>query len=164
MYRSILFLLFLGCVCSTNTQAQEIRVQGNMLILGYIDDPFLGAGVGIEAGLGEHFTLNADGNWGSHERGSSLELRPAVNYYFGMDHKGFFVGAAFKYISLNEKDDAADSWEDNLYSIGFNLGFKALMSEGWTLGFTASPHKTVGGHTEGDVAGISAQLALGYRL
>jgi hypothetical protein len=164
MKKSILVLLLLGGMYSGSLVAQEVRVQGNMLILGYIDDPFVGAGAGIEAGLGEHFTLNFDANWGSHEDGSSLELRPAVNYYFGKELKGLFVGGAFKYINLSEKGEQADSWEDNLYSIGFNLGFKALVGEDWTLAFTASPHKTVGGHTEGDVAGISAQVALGYRF
>jgi hypothetical protein len=164
MYRSIFLLLFMICLFTHNTHAQEIRVQGNMLILGYIDDPFVGGGIGFEAGVGEHFSLNADANWGSHERGTSLELRSSVNYYFGMEQKGLFVGAAFKYISLSEKNDAVDDWEDNLYSIGFNLGLKAVMSENWSFAFTASPHKTVGGRTEGDVAGISAQLALGYRF
>lgn len=163
MKKSILTMLLFGGLCTSSLLAQEVRVQGNMLILGYIENPFIGAGAGIEAGLGEHFTLNLDANWGSQEEGSSLELRPAVNYYFGMEHKGLFVGAAFKYINLNESEDA-DQWEDNLYSIGFNLGFKALLSEDWTLAFIASPHKTVGGQREGDVAGISAQVALGYRF
>jgi Protein of unknown function (DUF3575) len=164
MKKPVLTLMVLGVLFTGRLIGQELRVQGNMLILGYIDDPFVGAGAGIEAGLGEHFTLNFDANWGSHEGGSSLELRPAVNYYFGREQKGLFVGGAFKYISLSEQEENADSWEDNLYSIGFNLGFKALLSEVWTLAFTASPHKTVGGHTEGDVAGISGQLALGYRF
>jgi len=164
MKKSILTLLLFGGLCTGSLLAQEVRVQGNMLILGYIETPFIGAGAGIEAGLGEHFTLNLDANWGSQEEGSSLELRPAVNYYFGTERKGLFVGAAFKYINLNESGENSDRWEDNLYSIGFNLGFKALLSEDWTLAFTASPHKTVGGQREGDVAGISAQVALGYRF
>ena len=164
MKKFIFTFLLLGGVYSGSLLAQEVRVQGNMLILGYIENPFLGAGAGIEAGMGNHFTLNVDANWGTQEDGTSLELRPAVNYYFGQEHKGLFVGAAFKYINLKESEESNDVWEDNLYSIGFNLGFKALLSEDWTLAFTASPHKTVGGQTEGDVAGISAQLALGYRF
>lgn len=164
MKKSILFFLFFGIFATGKLVAQEIRVQGNMLILGYINDPFFGAGVGFEAGLGEHFTLNIDGNWGSNVSGKSMELRPAVNYYFSAMQKGIFVGAAFKYIRLTEEDEQLDSWEDNLYSIGFNLGFKALIEENWTITFVASPHKTVGGHSEGDVAGISTQLALGYRF
>ena len=164
MKKSLLTFILLGGLYSGSLFAQEIRVQGNMLILGYINGPFVGAGAGIEAGLGDHFTLNFDANWGSQEDGTSLELRPAVNYYFGQEHNGFFVGAAFKYINLKESEESNDDWENNLYSIGFNLGFKALLSEDWTLAFTASPHKTVGGQTEGDVAGISAQLGLGYRF
>lgn len=164
MYRSLLILLFTSCLCTAGSYAQEIRVQGNMLILGYIDDPFVGAGVGIEAGIGERFTLAADGNWGSHERGSSLELRPAVNYYLNPEKQGIFVGAAFKYISLAEKKNVESGWENHLYSIGFNLGFKAVVNEHLTLTFTASPHKTIGGRREGDVAGISTQLAVGYRM
>lgn len=164
MKKSILTLVLFGGLFTGSILAQEIRVQGNMLILGYIENPFIGAGAGIEAGLGEHFTLNLDANWGSQEEGSSLELRPAVNYYFGMEKKGLFVGAAFKYINLSESEENADRWEDNLYTLGFNLGFKALLSEKFTLAFTASPHVGVGGQQEGDVAGISAQVALGYRF
>jgi len=92
MKKSILTLLLFGGMYSASLLAQEVRLQGNMLILGYINDPFIGAGAGIEAGMGEHFTLNFDANWGSHENGSSLELRPAVNYYFGMEQKGLFIG------------------------------------------------------------------------
>lgn len=164
MKLAIVILFLLGGFVSPTLSAQEVRVQGNMLILGYINDPFVGAGVGFETGLGQHFTLNMDVNLGSHEDGSSLELRPAVNYYVGQEQKGIFGGVAFKYISLNEKDEDVNNWEDHLYSIGINLGFKAVMQENWTLTFIASPHKTVGGHTEGDVAGISAQLAVGYRF
>ncbi|MBK9106013.1 MAG: DUF3575 domain-containing protein [Saprospiraceae bacterium] len=164
MKKSLLTFILLGGLYSGSLFAQEIRVQGNMLIVGYIESPFVGAGAGIEANMGDHFSLNVDANWGSQEEGSSLELRPAVNYYFGADHKGLFLGAAFKYINLNEKEEGVDLWEDNLYTLGFNLGFKALLSEKLTLGFTASPHVAVGGQQEGDVAGISAQLGLGYRF
>ncbi len=157
-------MLLFGGLYTGSIMTQEIRVQGNMLILGYINDPFIGAVAGIEAGMGEHFTLNFDANWGSHENGSSLELRPAVNYYFGMEQKGLFVGAAFKYINLKESFETTVDWENNLYTLGFNLGFKALLSDALTLGFVASPHVSLGGTKEGDVAGMSAQLALGYRF
>lgn len=157
-------MLLFGGLYTGSIMTQEIRVQGNMLILGYINDPFIGAVAGIEAGMGEHFTLNFDANWGSHENGSSLELRPAVNYYFGMEQKGLFVGAAFKYINLKESFETTVDWENNLYTLGFNLGFKALLSDALTLGFVASPHVSLSGTKEGDVAGMSAQLALGYRF
>jgi hypothetical protein len=65
---------------------------------------------------------------------------------------------------LTESDEDTNRWDDSLYSIGFNLGFKAILSDKMTLAFVTSPHKTVGGSQESDVAGISAQLALGYRF
>jgi uncharacterized protein DUF3575 len=164
MKKPILLMLLLGGLYSSTLFAQEVRVQGNMLILGYIDDPFIGAGAGIEAGLGEHFSLNFDANWGTQERGSTWEFRPAVNYYFGKELCGLFVGGTLKYISLNESDEANGRWDDSLYAIGFNVGFKAKISEKMTMTFVASPHKTVGGDTEADVAGISAQFAIGYRF
>jgi len=164
MKKEFLMLLLFGLFYPGWLSAQEIRVQGNMLILGYIEDPFMGAGAGIEASLGEHFTLNFDVNWGSQETGDTWEFRPAVNYYIGKEKRGLFVGPALKYISLAEKDEDQGRWDDSLYAFGFNLGFKALLSETITMAFVASPHKTVGGETEADVAGISAQLALGYRF
>jgi len=162
--KKLIFTILLAVgMYSGSLFAQEVRVQGTMMILGYIDGAFLGVGAGIESPLGTHFSLNFDVNWASQEVGSTLELRPAVNYYFGKAQHGLFVGAAAKYISLNESDDQ-QRYDDDLYSIGFNLGFKALLSEAWTLSFVASPHKTVGGTTESDVAGISAQMAVGYRF
>ena len=164
MKRTWFCLLFFVALYSGSSLAQEVRVGANMLILGYINDPYIGAGAGIEANLGEHFTLAMDANWGSQENGTSWEFRPAVNYYFGVDHSGFFVGAALKYITLSEAEESNVDWEDDIYTLGFNVGVKALLSEKITLGLTASPHVAVGGKQEGDVAGISAQLGLGYRF
>jgi len=163
MKKSITILFLLAGMYSGSIMAQEVRVQGTMMILGYIDGAFLGAGAGIEAPLGTHFSLNFDVNWASQEVGTTLELRPSVNYYFGKEQRGLFVGAAAKYISLKEADHQ-ERWDDDLYSIGFNLGFKALLSDAVSLTFVASPHKTVGGTTESDVAGISAQFAVGYKF
>jgi len=164
MKRTWFCLMLFGGLFSGSLQAQELRLGANMLILGYVDDPFMGVGAGIEAGMGEHFTLNADVNWGTQARGTTWEFRPAVNYYFGKELCGLFVGGTLKYISLNESDEDTGRWDDSLYAIGFNVGFKAKISEKMTLTFVASPHKTVGGDTEADVAGISAQFAIGYRF
>jgi hypothetical protein len=46
-------------------------VQGEIIILGYIGQPFIGAGAGIEAPMGDHFSLNFDVNWGSQEDGTA---------------------------------------------------------------------------------------------
>ena len=163
MKKAIFTILLVAGMYSDSLFAQEVRVQGTMMILGYIDGAFLGAGAGIEAPLGTHFSLNLDVNWAGREEGSTIEIRPAVNYYFTKEQRGLFVGAAAKYISLKEADNQ-ERWDDDLYSIGFNLGFKALLSDAVTMTFVASPHKTVGGTTESDVAGISAQIAVGYRF
>ena len=164
MKRTWFCLMLFVALYSGTSLAQEVRLGANMLILGYIEGPFIGAGAGIEANMGEHFTLAMDANWGSKEDGTSWEFRPAVNYYFGGNHCGFFIGAALKYIALSEAEEALVDWENNLYTLGFNVGVKALLSEKITLGLTASPHVAVGGKKEGDVAGISAQLGLGYRF
>lgn len=164
MKKTILTLLLLGGLYSSSIIAQEVRVQGNMLILGEINNPFIGAGAGIEAGMGQHFTLNFDINWGTQDRGTTWEFRPSVNYYIGKEQRGLFFGPAFKYIRLTESEADTNRWDDSLYSIGFNLGFKALLSDKMTFAFITSPHKTVGGREESDVAGISAQMALGYRF
>jgi len=164
MKKAILPILLFTSLYATNLKAQEVRVQGEMIILGYIGQPFVGAGAGIEAPMGDHFSLNFDVNWGSQEDGTAWEFRPAVNYYLGHEQKGVFVGAALKYIKLQERDESSASWENNLYTVGFNLGVKALLSESISFGFTASPHFAMGGQTEANVAGITAQLALGYRF
>lgn len=159
--------LTLLCICGLGygkVIGQELRLQGQMLILGYVNNPFIGAGIGVEAGLGQHMTLNMDANWGSQKDGTAWEFRPAVNYYFNTDKKGFFLGLNGKYINLKEDEATINDWENNLYAIGFNLGVKAMMSEALALVWTVSPHKTFGGSSEGDVAGISTQLGLGFRF
>ena len=164
MKKAILPILLLTSFYATKLKAQEVRVQGEMIILGYIGQPFIGVGAGIEAPFGQHFSLNFDANWGSQEDGIAWEFRPAVNYYISKEQKGVFVGPALKYIKLKEREESAENWENNLYTIGFNLGVKALLSESMSFSFTASPHFAAGGQQEANVAGITAQLALGYRF
>lgn len=164
MKKSILTLLLFGSVYAASTFGQEVRLNGGLLVLGYIENPLVGAGVGIESSIGTHFTLNLDANWGKQNGSRSLEFRPALHYYPGKEQKGFFVGPALKYINLKESDEAVGEYDDNLYALGFNLGVKSFLSDRWTLSFLASPHVTVGGSQESDVAGISAQLALGYKF
>ena len=164
MKKSILSLLFFGCLFCSSSQAQEVRLNGGILILGYVDNPFVGFGAGFESSLGTHFTFNMDVNYGAQDGGHALSFRPAVHYYIGQQHKGFFIGPALKYINAKEPDESIGTYDDNLYALGFNLGVKALLSDQWTLSFLASPHVTVGGSGESDVAGMGAQLSLGYRF
>lgn len=164
MKKAILILCCIAGCLANRIHAQEARLQAQMLILGYVNDPFIGAGAGLEAGLGEHTTLNIDANWGSQKNGTAWEFRPGVNYYFNTEKKGFFVGLNGKYIHLKEDEDSTVDWENNLYAIGINLGAKAMLSESLAMVLTINPHKTVGGTKEGDVAGISTQLGLGYRF
>ena len=164
MKKCFLILCCLIGLSTTAITAEEVRVQAQMLILGYVNNPFIGVGAGLEAGLGQHMTLNVDANWGTQKDGTAWEFRPGVNYYFSTDKKGFFLGLNGKYISLKEDEDTINDWENNLYAIGINLGAKAMLSESLALVLTINPHKTIGGTTEGDVAGISTQLGLGYRF
>ncbi len=164
MKKSIWTLIMFGCLFFGTSHAQEVRVNGSMLILGYFNDPFIGIGAGIESSIGTHFTLNMDVNWGTQKGGSALALRPALHYYPGKQQKGFFVGPALKYIHAKEPDESVGTYADNLYALAFNLGIKSYVGDQWTLSFLASPHVTVGGSGESDVAGIGAQISLGYRF
>lgn len=164
MKKSIWILLFFGFLFSGNAYSQEVRVNGSLLILGYVNDPFAGFGVGVESSVGTHFTFNMDVNWGAQNGGTALSFRPALHYYTGKDHKGFFIGPALKYINAKEPDESQGTYADNLYALAFNLGVKSNLSERITLGFLASPHLTVGGSGESNVAGIGAQLSLGYKF
>lgn len=157
--------VFFGLLMAGLGQAQEIRLQGNLMVLGYIENPFMGFGVAYENGLGQHFAVGLDVNAGWQEEATAIDFRPAVRYYFGQEHFGFFGGVAFKYISLNEKAEDADQWADNLFAPGFELGVKARMSQSGVFGLTVNPHLTVGGgDPESNVAGMSAQVFFGYRF
>ncbi len=156
----ILAILFVG----GRTNAQEVRLQGNLMVLGEIENPFLGFGVGYENGLGKHFAVGLDVNVGWQEEANAIDFRPAVRYYFGLEQFGLFAGVSFKYISLNEKDEELGQWEDNLFAPGLDIGVKARVGESGTFGILLNPHKTVGGSGEADVAGMSAQVFFGYRL
>jgi hypothetical protein len=158
---AVLFaILFVG----GRINAQEVRLQGNLMVLGYIENPFVGFGVGYENGLGKHFSVGLDVNVGWQEEANAIDFRPAVRYYFGQEHFGFFGGVSFKYISLNEKNEEQGQWEDNLFAPGLDLGVKARVGDFGTFGILLNPHKTVGGSTEADVAGMSANVFFGYRF
>ena len=141
---------------------QELRVQGNFLVLGYINDPFIGFGVGLENPMGKHFSLNLDANYGKQDRGRTLEFRSAVHYYVGRNQTGFYIGPALKYINLKEENELIDRYDDHLYAPGFDIGVKTDFLGFSSLGLNLNPHLTVGGDGESAVAGMSAQVALGF--
>ena len=165
MIKSFLVFLLFAFVNSGSLIGQEVRLNTNMLILGYIESPFLGVGAGLEAGVGKHFSLSFDFNWGKQHNGTAMEYRPSVNYYIKTDQLGFFAGAAMNFIDLTESDETNGGFPGTkFYSLGINLGYKILISDKWTFGFVACPQYTppvIG--PEGSL-GISAQLGLGYRL
>ena len=132
-----------------------------MLVLGFIESPFMGIGAGMEMGLGAHISLSFDVNWSANKEGSVTEFRPSVNYYFKTLQSGFFLGPAFKLFIL---DDDNEMWEHKFYNIGLNIGYKVMLQEDWTLGLTACPHFGFGPTGSSRTPGISAQLGLGYRF
>ena len=160
-------VLFTLLVLAGRIHAQEVRLQGNLLVLGSIEDPFVGFGVGYENGLGKHFSVGLDVNVGWQEEANALDFRPAVRYYFGQEHFGLFGGVSFKYISLNEKNEEPGQWADNLFAPGLDIGVKARAGDWGAFGVLFNPHVTVGGSEgspEGNVAGMSANVFFGYRF
>ncbi len=161
MKKSILtFMFFAGF--SSLMIGQEIRIQGSFLILGTINDPFLGVGIGLENPMGKHFSLNLDGNYGTQERGTTLEFRTAVRYFPGKNQIGFYIGPVLKYINLKEKNEIFNRYDNHLYAPGFDIGVKTDFLGFSSLGINLNPHLTVGGDGESAVAGMSAQVALGF--
>ncbi len=165
MIKSLLAFLLFVLANSSSLFGQEVRLNMNMLVLGYIESPFLGVGAGLEAGVGKHFSLNFDFNWGKQPDGTALEYRPSVNYYGKTDQLGFFAGAAINFIDLTESDETNGGFPGTkFYSLGINMGYKILISKNWTIGFTACPQYTspvIG--PEGSI-GLSTQVALGYKF
>jgi hypothetical protein len=165
MIKSLLAFLLFAFANSGYLFGQEVRLNTNMLVLGYIESPFLGVGAGVEAGVGKHFSLSFDFNWGKQHDGTALEYRPSVNYYIKTDQLGFFAGAAINFINLTESDESNGGFPGTkFYSLGINMGYKVLISDHWTIGFTAYPQYTpMVIRPEGSL-GISAQIGVGYRL
>lgn len=165
LFSSMSFLLvFIACITPNETiSGQELRLLAGVQVLGEINGGFSGMGVGFENPLGRHFALNADLNVGSQSRGTTIAFKPAVLYYFSAQQKGFFIGPSAKFISLKEKNEN-DRYDDNLYALGFSLGFKSNITERSKFLININPHKTVGGSNEADVAGISVQVGYAYRL
>ena len=165
MIKSFLVFLLFAFVNSGSLIGQEVRLNTNMLILGYIESPFLGVGAGLEAGVGKHFSLSFDFNWGKQHNGTAMEYRPSVNYYFKTDQLGFFAGAAINFINLAESDESNGGFPGTkFYSLGINMGYKFLISDHWTIGFTAYPQYTPPVIRPEGSLGISAQIGVGYRL
>lgn len=161
----LFIILLLVGLYSTSIRAQEVRVQANTLILGCIDNPFFGVGAGVETGIGDHFGVSFDFNWGVQKDGTSVELRPSVNYYFEMDQLGFFVGGVLNMIILTKDDKNIPSdWASKFYTLGLNLGYKKLLSEKWTLGITIIPQYNPSEWCPGGSLGFSSQVALGHRF
>ncbi|MBK7883138.1 MAG: DUF3575 domain-containing protein [Chitinophagaceae bacterium] len=128
---------------SKNTNAQELRLYGGVQVYGSVNGAFTGPGIGFENSIARHFTLNADLNAGFSSTGSAIEFKPAVQYYFKPQNRGFYIGPSFKYIRLNEKGNN-EEYVDDLYSIGFNVGIKTEFKSKYVFLFNASPHATIG--------------------
>ena len=142
---------------------QELHLSGGVQFYGEINGGFSGFGLGLENEISRHFSLSGDVNVGYNKIGRAVELRPSVHYYFNQDQKGFYIGPSLKYIILKEVWDL-DLYDDQLYAVGFSLGIKTEINEHLIFSLNLSPHKTIGGLNEADVAGISGQLNIGYRL
>lgn len=165
MIKSFIVFLFFGLVSVASLFGQEVRLNTNMLALGYVESPFLGLGAGIETGVGEHFSLSFDFNLGKQNDGTALEYRPSVNYYIKTDQLGFFAGAAINFIDLTESDETNGGFPGTkFYSLGINMGYKSLISDNWTIGFTACPQYTSPVIGPKGSLGMSAQLGVGYRF
>ncbi|WP_430408257.1 hypothetical protein [Kordia sp.] len=167
--KTLTSLLFATCfLIFTNTiHSQEIRILGGAQVYGGLTGAFIGPGVGIEGNLGKHFTINTDFNFGFQEKGSAIEFKPAVHFYFSKENRGFFLGPSFKYVSINEKNDL-DIYADDVYSAGFSLGVKSLFKGNIYYFIQANPHYSIGSSNGqgalGSVAGISVNFGLSYKL
>ncbi|MFK7747980.1 MAG: DUF3575 domain-containing protein [Kordia sp.] len=156
------------CLIFTNTiHSQEIRLLGGVQVYGGLTGAFIGPGVGIEGNIGKHFTINTDFNFGFQEKGSAIEFKPAVHFYFSKENKGFFIGPSFKYVAINEKNDL-DVYSDDVYSAGFSLGLKSVFKDRIYYFIQANPHYSLGSSNGpgelGSVAGISVNVGLSYKL
>ena len=157
----ILSVLLIGP--NSQSFAQELRTFGAVQILGEINGGFPGAGIGFEVPFGKQFSMVADIGAGTQSLGSTIAFKPAIHYYLKKDQEGFFFGPSFKYITLDEKGEN-DIYTDNLFSLGFTFGAKTQLKSGPLLFMQLNPHKTFGGLNEADVAGISAQLGMSFKL
>ena len=168
-FKTVTSLLFATCflIFTNSVHSQEIRLLGGVQVYGGLTGAFIGPGVGIEGNLGEHFTINTDFNFGFQEKGSAIEFKPAVHFYFSKENKGFFIGPSFKYVAINEKNDL-DIYDDNVYTAGFSLGLKSVFKDNIFYFIQASPHYAIGSSSGsgklGGVAGISVNFGLSYKL
>lgn len=155
--------LMLIFISTEHLRAQELRISAGTQILGEINGAFTGFGIGFENRITDHFSLAGDLNLGLQKRGSAYEIRPAIHYFINRVQKGFYIGPSGKYIILKEKLDF-NRFDDRLYAFGFSLGWKGVVNDHLLYNLNLSPHKTFGGRNESDVAGMSAQISIGYRF
>ncbi len=159
----VIALFFMLFITPNRSIAQEFRAFSALQFLGEINGGFSGAGLGFESAVGRHLSLAADLALGFQSVGSTVTIQPAVLFYPKEDQRGVFFGPSFKYILLDEKGENA-RYADKLYALGFSVGVKTKIRNGPMLFLMVNPHKTVGGPNESDVAGISGQLGLSFKL
>jgi hypothetical protein len=150
-------ILFCAIVFSGMTlRAQEIRVQGHMQALGYINGAFGGYGAGLESPIGKKFSLNFDVNWGKNEAIKSTEFKPSVRYYFGKNQIGFYAGPSLKYIKLKSTGQKRDPQ----YTYGLDIGAKTWLFGPLNFGVNLSPHIAF----EDNGSGVSGQVSIGLEF
>ncbi len=154
---------FLIVFSINQASSQELKIHLGTQIYGMIDGGFNGGGIGFESPLTQKSTFDFDFTIGTQSRGTAYSFKPSYLFYLSENQKGFFIGPSLKYISLKEKE-GRNSFDDSLYALGFSLGFKFDFLNDFDLLFKLNPHLTVGGQGEGNVAGISGQFGLSYRI
>ncbi len=160
----LLSMIVIFVMASQNSlQGQELRGSATVLITAS-GESLPGFGIGVEAPFGKHFSTSIDGSMGFHRLGSTIMLKPSLNFYFSKKQKGIFIGPALNYIALKNKNDGEEKADHgSMFGLGFNFGGKGNLSEKMTLHVVFTPQASVGPFNG---VGLSAnlQVGVGFKL
>ena len=151
---------------SQSLAAQDISLSAgmNVSVMGAIEGAFVGPSIGLEVTTSIPVAVDFEMSIGSGKSGNLLILQPTVKYFFGKQKdNGFFLGTHGKIMSLAEQEDH-QFLADHLYALGATLGIKQKLGNHLNFMMVTTPHVTLGGTNEGDVAGIGLMVGLSYTL
>jgi hypothetical protein len=160
--KSFLLLLCAFLFEAVATQAQEIRLNTQVLYLSDINGGFSGIGMGVEAPFSRHFAVSMDANMSFIKPRSLLIFRPGLRFYTGKDQIGLFFGPSIAYLKLKTKG-TEQTFSQDLYGMGFSLGVKGKLSGRSRMLVSMVPQLLIGPFN-GTIASGFVQLGWSYRI
>ncbi len=166
-----LFTLIAICLLTTqfvSSQSLLVKANGTVNALAEFETTFFTAGIGVEGGIGDLFSVGMDAGFGGDEKLNIMHFSPTFKFYPFESLTGIYVGVGATLYSMKSKNGTPigfplDSGEGSKGIVGGPeafIGFQALIEDSVSLGFQTG----VGAFPDIEALFINVNFTVGIKL